>query len=139
MDLENGNDMSRMIHSKMPFAVVLGLEIREATARKVVAHADWSPERCTSGGIMHGGYLMAVADSVGAACAVFNIPPGARTATIESKTNFMRAVAEGGIEAVSTPVHVGRTIVVVQTDIFNGRGELASRTIQTQSVIRKEQ
>jgi uncharacterized protein (TIGR00369 family) len=135
MDPEPRNDITRMVHSKMPFAVVLGLDIREATARKVVAHANWTPERCTAGGIMHGGYLMAVADSVGAACAVFNMPPGARTATIESKTNFMRAVAEGVIEAVSTPVHVGRTIVVVQTDIFNAGGELASRTIQTQSVI----
>ncbi|RJQ80640.1 MAG: PaaI family thioesterase [Desulfobacteraceae bacterium] len=128
--------MTQTAHSTMPFTAVLGLEVRAAAADKVVAHADWKAERCTAGGVLHGGYLMAVADSVGALCAVLNMPPGARTATIESKTNFMRPVREGSIEVVATPVHVGRTIVVVQTDILSS-GKLAGRTIQTQSVIAK--
>ncbi len=78
---------------------------------------------------------MALADSTGAICARLNLPPGAATTTIESKTNFFRGVKGGFIEAVSTPVHVGRTTIVVQTDILNEEGKLVSRTLQTQAVL----
>lgn len=84
---------------------------------------------------MHGGYLMAVADSVGAVCAFLNLPEGATTSTIESKTNFFRPVTSGNIRLVSTPVHVGRTVVAVQTDVTDDSGKMVSRTMQTQAVI----
>jgi len=84
---------------------------------------------------MHGGALMALADSIGAYCALINLPPGAGTATIESKTNFFRALREGYVEAVSTPLHVGRTTIVVQTDLHDGEGRRVARVTQTQAVI----
>ena len=131
-------ELIQMAHSMMPFTQILGLEIIECSSGRVVARADWRAERCTAEKLLHGGYLMAVADSVGAACAWFNLPQDAKTATIESKTNFFRGVTEGHIEVLATPVHVGRTTIVVQTDITSVRGELVSRTIQTQAVMTKD-
>jgi len=119
----------------MPFATLIGAELVSATADEVRGRLEWAPERCTTGGVLHGGVLMALADSVGAYCAVLNLPAGARTATIESKTNFFRAVREGFVEAVSTPLHVGRTTIVVQTDILDGQGRRVARVTQTQAVL----
>lgn len=121
--------------SLMPFAGALGVEITSADPDRVEATAAWAPERCTAGGILHGGYLMGVADAVGAVCAFLNLPSGATTGTIESKTNFLRPVAEGALTVVSGPIHVGRTTIVVQTDCLRADGMLASRTLQTQAVI----
>jgi 1,4-dihydroxy-2-naphthoyl-CoA hydrolase len=119
----------------MPFATLIGAELVSASPEEVRGRLDWAPERCTIGGILHGGLLMALADSIGACCAVLNLPPGAGTATIESKTNFFRAVRDGFVEAVSTPLHVGRTTIVVQTDLFDGEGKRVARVTQTQAVI----
>ncbi|HZE18452.1 MAG TPA: PaaI family thioesterase, partial [Mycobacterium sp.] len=74
----------------IPFAASLGIEVHEVTPQQVTAAMSWAEERCTTGGIVHGGALMAFADTIGALCAVANLPPGAGTATIESKTNFFR-------------------------------------------------
>jgi uncharacterized protein (TIGR00369 family) len=123
------------LHSLMPFTRELGLEIVRAGTDEVVARAAWSPERCTAGGVLHGGYLMAVVDSVGAACAVLHLPDGATTSTIESKTNFFRAVTGGGITVTSVPLHVGRTTIVVQTDVTRDDGRPVTRTTQTQAVL----
>lgn len=128
-------EFTRMVHTRLPFTAELGLEVMAATPEKIVIRADWAANRCTVGGVLHGGYLMAVADSAGGGCAGLNLPPGASTSTIESKTNFFRGVKEGYIEAVATPIHIGRTTIVVQTDIFNANGKLVSRTIQTQAVL----
>jgi uncharacterized protein (TIGR00369 family) len=84
---------------------------------------------------MHGGALMTLADSVGAACAFLNLPPGASTTTIESKTNFFRALRRGHAHAVATPLHVGRTIVVVQIDVRDDEGKRIALVTQTQAVI----
>jgi 1,4-dihydroxy-2-naphthoyl-CoA hydrolase len=119
----------------MPFATLIGAELVSASPEEVRGRLDWAPERCTTGGILHGGLLMALADSIGACCAILNLPPGAGTATIESKTNFFRAVRDGFVEAVSTPLHVGRTTIVVQTDLFDGEGKRVARVTQTQAVI----
>jgi len=78
---------------------------------------------------------MPFADSIGAYCAALNLPAGAGTATIESKTNFFRAVREGFVEAISTPLHVGRTTIVVQTDLLDAQGKRVARVTQTQAVI----
>jgi uncharacterized protein (TIGR00369 family) len=119
----------------MPFTGELGLTVTAGDGGRVEASGAWTAERCTGGGVLHGGYLMALADSVGAMCAVFNLPEGATTSTIESKTNFLRAVTEGEVSVVSTPLHVGRMTIVVQTDITRADGKLVTRTTQTQAVL----
>jgi 1,4-dihydroxy-2-naphthoyl-CoA hydrolase len=119
----------------MPFATLIGAQLVSASPEEVRGRLDWAPERCTIGGVLHGGVLMALADSVGAYCAVLNLPHGATTATIESKTNFFRAVRDGFVEAVSAPLHIGRTTIVVQTDLVDGQGKRVARVTQTQAVI----
>jgi uncharacterized protein (TIGR00369 family) len=129
------SEMTQMAHAMMPFTEILGLEICEGSSGKVVARAKWTRERCTSDNLIHGGYLMAVADSIGAACAWLNLPEDSRTTTIESKTNFFKGLTGGHIQLIATPIHVGRTTIVVQTDITNEKDDFISRTIQTQAVI----
>lgn len=119
----------------MPFAKSLGMAVLEAAPEKVVATASWAEERCTAGGVLHGGFLMSIADSTAAACAFLNLPPGAVTSTIESKTNFLGAVRGGAVTFTSEPVHVGRTTIVVQTDARDERGRLVTRTTQTQAIL----
>src|SRR5688572_434571 len=126
---------SRQVRELMPFASSLGLEVVEAAPAKVVATVEWHADRCTVGGVLHGGFLMAAADSTGAACASLNLPPGAGTSTIESKTNFLGAVRGGTVRLTAEPVHVGRTTIVVQTDAHGDDGRLVSRTLQTQAVL----
>ncbi len=118
-----------------PFIAELGIVATTVEADRVQAIAEWKPERCTAGGTLHGGFLMAFADSVGAMCATLNLPDGAGTCTIESKTNFLRGCTAGSITGVAVPVHVGRRTIVVQTDISRDDGKLVSRTIQTQAVL----
>ena len=119
----------------MPFAALLAIEALTCSAQRVVCQVSWRPEVCTSNSLMHGGFLMAVADSVGALLAFHNLPSGAGTATIESKTNFLRGIREGAVTFTATPVHVGRTTIVVQTDATDDRGKLITRTTQTQAVL----
>jgi 1,4-dihydroxy-2-naphthoyl-CoA hydrolase len=118
----------------MPFAKGCGVVVEVATPAEVRGSLPWSPERCTAGGVMHGGALMTLADSLGATCAFLNLPPGATTTTIESKTNFFRPVVRGAAHATSTPLHVGRTVIVVQTDIRDDAGKRVALVTQTQAV-----
>src|SRR4029077_7594324 len=99
----------------MPFAARLGIEIDEAAPDRVAGRLAWAPELCTTGGLLHGGALMAFADSLGGVCAFLNLPPGCGTATISSATNMMRAVREGEVVGETRPLHTGRTVIVVQT------------------------
>jgi uncharacterized protein (TIGR00369 family) len=122
----------------MPFAAKVGLRIEHAEAEEVRGRVDWAADLCTSAGILHGGVVMTLADSTGATCAFLNLPPGAGTSTIESKTNFFRAVREGHIEAISRPLHVGRTTIVVQTDVIDAAGKRVAQVTQTQAVLRQE-
>jgi uncharacterized protein (TIGR00369 family) len=118
----------------IPFAAAIGMELLEATPELVVSRLQWSPERCTTSGVMHGGALMALADNGGGVCAFLNLPEGAvGTATIESKTNFLRAVREGAVTASSRPLHLGRTMVVVETELVRDDGKLAAKVTQTQA------
>src|ERR687896_2580912 len=98
----------------VPFAGELGVEIAAAAPEEVRGAMRWRPELCTVEGVMHGGALMSFADTLGAVCASLNLPEGAMTTTIESKTNFFRAVTDGEVTATSTPLHVGRRTIVVQ-------------------------
>ncbi|TMB49102.1 MAG: PaaI family thioesterase [Deltaproteobacteria bacterium] len=110
------------VAQSMPFARALGIEVTAAVPDEVRGGLDWTPERCTTGGVLHGAALMALGDTLGAICAFLNLPAGAATTTIESKTNFFRAVRGGRVEAVTRPLHVGRRVIVVQTDVTEPRG-----------------
>src|SRR2546426_2241365 len=125
-----------LLRSTMPFVRTLGIRTVASTPREVRARLDWAEGLCTSGGVLHGGAIMALADSTGGACAFLNLPEGAAgTTTIESKTNFLRAVRDGHLEARSTPLHAGRTVIVVVTDVVNDDGKLVARVTQTQAVL----
>ena len=105
----------------------------EATPELVRARLAWSPERCTTNEIMHGGAMMALADNCGGICAFLNLPDGAiGTATIESKTNFLRGVSDGSLTASTRPLHLGRTTAVLETELTRDDGKLAAKVTQTQ-------
>jgi 1,4-dihydroxy-2-naphthoyl-CoA hydrolase len=130
-------EQTAFLHEAMPFARVLGVEALPSEQGEVRARVTWQADRCTSGGALHGGVLMGLADVCGGACAFANLPEGATgTTTIESKTNFFRAVREGFVEAIARPLHVGRTTVVVETDLFDAAGKRVARVTQTQAVLR---
>lgn len=121
----------------MPFVRTLDIELPDAGPHLVSARMPWSEARCTSGGILHGGALMALADSTGALCAVLHLPAEATgTTTVESKTNFFRAVRQGHVEATSRPLHVGRTMISVETELRDDQGRLAAKVTQSQLVLR---
>jgi uncharacterized protein (TIGR00369 family) len=129
-------DPTETLRALMPFAATLGIDLLRYEPEEVRARLAWAPGLCTSGGAMHGGAVMALADSAGGACAYLNLPPGAAgTTTVESKTNFLRAVRDGYIEAVARPLHKGRTLIVVETDIRDAQQRLAARVTQSQLVL----
>ena len=119
----------------MPFAERLGVEVEAAAKDEVRGRLAWAAELCTAGDVLHGGALISFADSLGALCAFLNLPEGATTATLESKTNFFRAVRDGHVDAVSRPLHVGRTSIVVQTELRDAEGKSVALVIQTQAVL----
>ena len=124
------------VWSTMPFAQTLGSELLEAGPPEVRARLAWDASLCTAGGVLHGGALMSLADSAAAVCAFLNLPEGASgTTTVESKTNFMRAVREGSVTALSTPLHKGRRFVVVETELRDDSGRLVAKVTQTQAVL----
>ena len=127
---------TKLLHEAMPFARVLGVEALPSEPGEVRARVAWDSDRCTSGEAFHGGVLMALADTCGGACAFANLPDGAvGTTTIESKTNFFCAVRSGHVEALARPLHVGRTTIVVETDLFDEAGKRVARVTQTQAVL----
>ncbi|MBL8675222.1 MAG: PaaI family thioesterase [Rhodospirillales bacterium] len=117
------------------FGDTLGIRVIEAAKDKVVAEFDWRADLCTVGGTLHGGALMAVADQIGATAAVLNLPAGAGTTTLESKTNFFRGCTAGKVRAESTPLHVGGRTSVWQTRLYDAAGKMLTQTIQTQIVL----
>jgi uncharacterized protein (TIGR00369 family) len=121
--------------AQMPFTAALGVVLDAAGAGEVRGRLAWAPERCTTAGTMHGGALMALADSLGGLCAFLNLPPGAGTATISSSTVFTRAVREGEVIAVARPLHVGRSTIVVQTDLADRGGRRVAQVTQVQAVL----
>jgi 1,4-dihydroxy-2-naphthoyl-CoA hydrolase len=119
----------------MPFAIELGIELDAAGPDRVLGRMSWAPERCTAGGVLHGGALMTLADSLGAVCAFLNLPDGAGTATISSSTNLMRAVREGEVAAEARPLHVGRSVIVVQTELRDAAEQPVAQVTQAQAVL----
>jgi 1,4-dihydroxy-2-naphthoyl-CoA hydrolase len=122
---------------KMPFAELKGVKFTEADKDRVVARMVVRPDLCTLHHTIHGGAVMALADSVGAAATVINLPEDAKgTTTIESKTNFIGGAKEGSILiATATPVHRGRRTQVWQTRLETEDGKLVAVVTQTQMVL----
>jgi len=120
----------------MPFARLLGIEQVAASPELVHLRLDWAEHLCTTGVALHGGALMALADSGGGLCALLNLPDGsAGTTTIESKTNFLRAATSGAVEAVSKPLRAGRTVIVIETELRDEEGRLVAKVTQSQLVL----
>jgi 1,4-dihydroxy-2-naphthoyl-CoA hydrolase len=120
--------------SLMPFAAQLGLTLEEASPDRVVARLPWAPHLCTSGGVLHGGVLMSLADSAGALVAFLGLAEGETTATITSTTQMFRPVSGGAVRAVALPLHRGRTTVTVQTSLHDSEQRLLAQTTQIQAI-----
>ncbi|MFT4097725.1 MAG: PaaI family thioesterase [Rhodoblastus sp.] len=120
----------------MPLARLMGIRLVEQSPDKVVAELDVREDLCTTNSILHGGAYMAFADTIGAVATVLNLPPGAGTTTVESKTNFISAIKAGEVaRAECTPVHRGKTTQVWTTRILRPDGKLAAIVTQTQMVL----
>jgi uncharacterized protein (TIGR00369 family) len=128
---------TQTLRGLMPLAATLGIRADAYSADSVLLSMDWAPSLCTAGGVLHGGVVMALADSAGGACAMLNLPEDASgTATIESKTNFLGAVRGGTVSASSTVLHRGGTTIVVETAVRDQQGKLVAKVTQTQIVLR---
>lgn len=120
----------------MPFSNLMGVEIVERSKDRVTGRLKVRDDLCTSGGILHGGAFMAFADALGAIGGFLNLAPGARTTTLESKTNFLGSAKAGTtVEGEATPLHIGRRSSVWQTKITNADGKLLCLVLQTQMTI----
>lgn len=119
----------------MPFARATGVVLDSASPDHVTGHLDWTADRCTVGGVLHGGALMTLADSIGAICAYLGLPEGAGTATTSSQTQLLRPVTDGTVTATARPLHRGRSQVVIRTELHDTRGRLVGHTVQSQAVL----
>jgi uncharacterized protein (TIGR00369 family) len=118
------------------FPGLMGMQLTEVTPERIIASMEVRPELCTVGEILHGGALMAFADTLGGIATFVNLERGARTTTIESKTNFLGAMPVGTrIIGECTPLHRGKTTMVWQTRVKSDNGKLCAVVIQTQMVL----
>src|SRR5204862_7985963 len=126
----------RLKELRLPFAELMGIEFTAAAPERVVAEMTVRDDLCTRPAVLQGGAIMAFADTIGAAGTILNLPEGAGTTTIESKTNFIAAAPLGTrITGEATPVHRGRRTMVWQTRITTAEGRLVALVTQTQLVI----
>ena len=123
---------------RLPFAELLGIEIASASAERVVGMMAVQPELCTNPAVLHGGAIMALADTLGAIATLLNLADGAGTSTIESKTNFLAPAPAGTVVTAETvPLHRGRRTMVWQTRITGAEGRLVAIVVQTQLVLER--
>jgi 1,4-dihydroxy-2-naphthoyl-CoA hydrolase len=128
--------LARITEAPLPFATLLGIEFVSASTERIVARMIVRDDLCTRPAVLHGGAIMAFADTLGAVGAIVNLPEGVRTTTIESKTNFVApALAGTQIIGESTPVHRGRRTMIWQTRVTNSEGRLLALVTQTQLVL----
>lgn len=130
-------DLCQRLNTEMlPFAALLGLEFSSAAPDRIVARMTVRDDLCTRPAVLHGGAVMAFADTLGAAGTLVNLPAGAGTTTIESKTNFFFPAPAGSeIVGEATPLHRGRRTMVWQTRVSNPEGRLLALVTQTQLVL----
>ena len=128
--------LTRLKAQPLPFAALLGIDLRSAEPEKIVGEMTVRPEFCTRPAVLHGGAVMAFADTLGALATIANLQDGASTTTIESKTNFVRAAAIGSrIVGETTPLHRGGRTMVWQTRVTTTEGKLVAIVVQTQLVL----
>ena len=128
--------LDRVNETKLPFAELLGIEFVSASPEKIVAEMTVREDLCTIPAVLHGGAIMAFADTLGAMGTLVNLPQGAGTTTIESKTNFVAPAPVGArVIGESTPVHRGRRTMIWQTRISTSEGRLVALVTQTQLVL----
>src|SRR5438105_12505285 len=129
--------LSRIKEQMLPFAELLGITFVSAVPDKIVAEMTVRDELCTRPAVLHGGAIMAFADTLGALGTLANLMDGGRTATIESKTNFISAAPAGSrIVGETTPLHRGQRTMVWQTRVTTADGKLVAIVTQTQLVFR---
>ncbi len=130
------DSLARLNELMLPFAGLLGIEFVNASPDKIVAEMTVRDDLCTRPAVLHGGAIMAFADTLGAAGTILNLPEGAGTTTIESKTNFV-APAPVGTRVIgeATPVHRGRRTMIWQTRVSTSEGRLVALVTQTQLVL----
>jgi 1,4-dihydroxy-2-naphthoyl-CoA hydrolase len=127
---------TELIHKQIPLCATLGISANTFQPDEMVLSLDWTPNLCTSNNVLHGGIIMALADSAAGVCAFLGLPNGAAgTATVESKTNFLAPIRCGTVTAHSRPLHVGARTIVVETDILGDGGRLAAKVVQTQAIL----
>jgi 1,4-dihydroxy-2-naphthoyl-CoA hydrolase len=127
---------TELIHAQMPLCATLGITADTFRPDEVVLSLAWAPTLTTGNDVLHGGIVMALADSAGGACAFLNLPEGAAgTATIESKTNFLAATRSGTVKAHCHPLHIGKRVIVLETDVRGDDGKLAAKVLQTQAIL----
>ena len=128
--------LTRLKAQPLPFAALLGIDLRSAEPEKIVGEMTVRPEFCTRPAVLHGGAIMAFADTLGALATIANLKDGAGTTTIESKTNFVRAAAIGSrIVGETTPLHRGGRTMVWQTRVTTTEGKLVAIVMQTQLLL----
>jgi uncharacterized protein (TIGR00369 family) len=131
-----GTELTTYIHERMPLCKTLGIQAEKLAPEEVIFTLDWDAGLCTSNKMLHGGAVMALADSAGGAAAMANLPDGAiGTSTIESKSNFLGAIRDGKVSALARPLHVGSTTIVIETEVRNNE-KLVAKVTQTQTVLR---
>lgn len=145
---------TELLHAQVPLCATLGITADTFRPDEVVLSLDWAPNLCTGNDVLHGGIVMALADSAGGVCALLNLPAGAGgTATIESKTNFLRpltmraataregggpppaATRSGTVKAHCHPLHIGKRVIVLETEVRGDDGKLAAKVLQTQAIL----
>jgi 1,4-dihydroxy-2-naphthoyl-CoA hydrolase len=128
--------LREVAEAQPPFSTLLGTRLVSYRLDEVVAELYVREELGNRNGVMHGGAIMAFADNLGGTAASLNLPPGAGTTTLESKTNFLRPIVVGEtVRGVCTPLHRGRTTSVWQTAVLDARGRTAAVVTQTQLVL----
>lgn len=128
--------LARIKDTRLPFAELLGIEVISASPDKIIAEMTVREDLCTSPAVLHGGAIMAFADTLGALGTIVNLPQGSGTTTIESKTNFVAPAAVGTrIVGEATPIHRGRRTMIWQTRISGPGGRLVALVTQTQLVL----
>ena len=135
MTQDSNNLDPSQLATAMPFALHIGVVVDSASKDSVEGHIDWSPELCTAGGILHGGALMTLADSLGAIAAFVHLPAGATTATVSSNTVMMRPGGKGRVTGVATIVNAGRRFITVRVELSDQAGKPISTTTQVQAVL----
>jgi uncharacterized protein (TIGR00369 family) len=133
---EVDQEATATVQNMIPYAKTMKIEVLGARPDEVRGRLQWDAGLCTADGRLHGGVLMGIADNLGGVCAFMNLPhDAAGTTTIESKTNFFRAVRSDYVETTSKLIHVGKSVIVVQTDVTDADGRMVARVTQSQLVL----